>query len=120
METTKKLEAENANIEMEKKQLLKQIESEQGNVSQYHEKQARMTSEKNDLEIELANANDTLKRLEQARVNATNEKKSLEQENAVIKKDMADMDLVIQKLEQEKCGKDHSIARGRRAAPRRR
>ena len=109
VETTKKLEAENVSIEEEKRQLLKQIEAEQGNVSQYHEKQARMTSQKNDLEIDLSKANDTLKRLEQARVSATNEKKSLEQENAVIKKDMADMDIVIQKLEQEKCGKDHII-----------
>merc|ERR1711973_520297 len=73
VETRKKLEEENIQIERDKKALLKQIEAEQ------------------------------------ARVRATDEKKTLEQENAIIKKDILDMEVVIQKIEQEKCGKDHVI-----------
>merc|ERR1719282_1533012 len=109
VETRKKLEEENIQIEADKKALLKQIEAEQGNVSVYHESQAALSSQKADLEIELTQTQNKLVQLEQARVRATDEKKTLEQENEVIKKDILDMEVVIQKMEQEKCGKDHVI-----------
>merc|ERR1711931_558831 len=78
VETRKKLEEENIQIEADKKALLKQIEAEQGNVSVYHEKQAAIASQKADLEIVLNSANKQLQQLEQARNRATIEKKSLE------------------------------------------
>merc|ERR1712224_304861 len=40
---------------------------------------------------------------------ATNDKKDLEQESVVIKKDITDIEMVIQKLEQEKTNRDHTI-----------
>merc|ERR1712183_506501 len=104
-----KLLAENQVIEDEKKALLKQIESEQGNVSQYHEKQAKISAQKADLENELAASQDQLVKAEQARVQATNDKKELEQESVAIKKDITDVEVVIQKLEQEKTNRDHTI-----------
>merc|ERR1739838_1142868 len=109
LDTKEKLLAENQVIEDEKKALLKQIESEQGNVSQYHEKQAKISAQKADLEIELAASQDQLVKAEQARVQATNDKKDLEQESVVIKKDIADVEIIIQKLEQEKTNRDHTI-----------
>merc|ERR1711872_411378 len=54
LDTKEKLLAENQVIEEENKALMKQIEAEQGNVSQYHEKQAKISAQKADLEIELA------------------------------------------------------------------
>merc|ERR1719288_317780 len=48
-----KLLEDNKVIEEEKKTLLKQIEKEQGNVSQYHERQAKISSQKAELEIAL-------------------------------------------------------------------
>merc|ERR1712066_1019815 len=51
-----KLLEENKAIEDEKKALIKQIEAEQGNLSQYHEEQALMSSQKGELEIQLAAA----------------------------------------------------------------
>merc|ERR1712025_1062859 len=104
-----RLLAENKVIEEEKAQLLKQIEAEQGNVSQYHEKQARLTEEKAELEERLARAQETLALREQERIQAQNDKRDLEQETAVIKKDISDIELVIQKLEQEKTNRDHTI-----------
>merc|ERR1711887_286084 len=109
LDTKEKLLAENQVIEDEKKALLKQIESEQGNVSQYHEKQAKISAQKADLEIELAATQDQLVKAEQARVQATNDKKELEQESIAIKKDITDVEVVIQKLEQEKTNRDHTI-----------
>merc|ERR1711988_1250073 len=104
-----KLLEENKVIEDEKKALIKQIESEQGNLSQYHERQAAISSEKADLEIALAGATDKLAKTEQARVDATNDKKALELETTAIKKDIGDLEVVIQNLSQEKASRDHTI-----------
>merc|ERR1739838_929717 len=109
LDLKEQLLAENQVIEEEKKALMKQIESEQGNVSQYHEKQAKISAQKADLEIELATSQDQLVKAEQSRVQATNDKKELEQESVVIKKDISDVEMIIQKLEQEKTNRDHTI-----------
>merc|ERR1711981_476539 len=102
VDTKAKLLEENQVIEDDKKALLKQIEAEQGNVSQYHERQAKISSQKGALEEELVQEQDKLANREQQRVGATNDKKELEQESVVIKKDIGDIEMVIQKLEQEK------------------
>merc|ERR1711975_48774 len=109
LDTKEKLLAENQVIEEEKKQLMKQIEAEQGNVSQYHEKQAKISAQKADLEIELAETQNKLVMTEQKRIQATNDRKELEQETIAVKKDIADIEIVIQKLEQEKTNRDHTI-----------
>merc|ERR1711971_1476172 len=104
-----KLLEENKAIEEEKKALIKQIEAEQGNIGQYHERQALVSSQKADLEVALVTATDKLAKTEQTRVDATNDKKALEMETVAIKKDIADLEVVIQKLSQEKGARDHTI-----------
>merc|ERR1712241_1333942 len=47
--------------------------------------------------------------MEANRQQATADKRALEQENLVIKKDIEDLELAIQKLEQEKTNRDHTI-----------
>merc|ERR1711863_114844 len=47
--------------------------------------------------------------MEQNRQQAALDKKALEGDNLVIKKDMEDVELAIQKLEQEKTNRDHTI-----------
>merc|ERR1711931_107724 len=64
---------------------------------------------KADLEIDLNNAGKKLAMMEQARQNETAMKKGLEADNLVIKKDIEDLELAIQKLEQEKTNRDHTI-----------
>merc|ERR1719270_1348060 len=51
LDLKEKLLGENKVIEEEKRALIKQIEKEQGNVSQYHEKQAKISAEQGELEI---------------------------------------------------------------------
>merc|ERR1711884_409900 len=100
-----KLLEENKAIEEEKKALIKQIEAEQGNLGQYHERQATISSQKADLEIALAEATQKLAKTEQARVDATNDKKALELETVAIKTlndEIANQDEVINKLNKEK------------------
>merc|ERR1711892_1368018 len=100
---------EKVDIETDKKALLKTIDSEQGNMSQYHERLAKIGSEKGSLEGELVVWQDKLVKTEQNRVNAGNDKKDLELESVSVKKDIGDVEMVIQKLDQEKTNRDHNI-----------
>ena len=109
LKTKDRLLAENETIKEETKALLKQIEKEQGNMSEYHEKQAKFSAAKADCEAQLVIAQDTLIKKEQERQDATSDKKVLEQETVAIKKDIEDIEVAIQKLEQEKTNRDHTI-----------
>ena len=109
LDLKEKLLEENEAIKMEKDAILKQIESEQGNLGEYHERQAKIAAQKADLEILLQDITLQLADMERARQEATADKKVLESENVLIKKDMEDVELAIQKLEQEKTNRDHTI-----------
>jgi len=104
-----KLLEDNVTIEVEKKALMTQLESEQGNLSVYHEKQAKASAASADLEVQLATSQDILVQREQSRQDATTDKKVLEQEVISVKKDIDDVDVSIQKIEQEKTNRDHTI-----------
>merc|ERR1712025_214453 len=109
LETKERLLKENEQIEEDKKALLKRIDAEQGNMSQYHERQAKIQAEKAAAEARLAELQETLALREQQRIQAQNDKKALEQETDNIKKDMSDIQVTIGKLEQEKTNRDHTI-----------
>ena len=109
IETKTRLEGENKVIEEEKKALVKQLEAEQGNLSEYTERQAKANAQKADLEVQLVDAGNKLVEREQERIQATADKKTLEADNVVIKKDIEDLEIAIQKLEQEKTNRDHTI-----------
>lgn len=109
LNTKARLEEENVKFKDELKQIMAQIDSEQGNMSQYTERQAKASAQKADLEVQLHEAGEMLTKMEQERQMATGEKKNLETENSIIKKDIEDLELGIQKLEQEKTNRDHSI-----------
>merc|ERR1712165_606797 len=109
LETMKRLEQENIDMEEEKKSLVKQLEAEQGNMSEYTERQAKASAQRADLEVQLVDSGNRLIDMEQKRIQATADKELLEGDSVVIKKDIEDMDMAIQKLEQEKTNRDHSI-----------
>merc|ERR1712223_2285870 len=109
VETKKKLEAENVAMEEDKKALVKQLEAEQGNLGEYTERQAKASAARADLEVQLSAAGEKLTQMEENRQQAGLDKKALEGENVVIKKDIADLEAAIQKLEQEKTNRNHVI-----------
>merc|ERR1712020_185353 len=109
LKTKERLGEENELIKDETKALIKQLEAEQGNLSQYTEQQERAAKAKVDFEQKLVLAGQKLIQMEEERVQATADKKVLEGENLVIKKDMEDIELAIQKLDQEKTNRDHTI-----------
>merc|ERR1712241_635386 len=109
VQTKARLLEENVSVKEELKAMVKQLEAEQGNISEYHEKQAKISAQKADLEGQLAAAQELLTQKEQERQTATADKKVLEQEVTVVKKDIEDIEIAIQKLEQEKTNRDHTI-----------
>merc|ERR1711962_1667888 len=108
-DTKVRLLEENVVIEEEKKALLKEIEASQGDLGQYHARQAKCAEEKARLETALADAQNKLANTEKMRIQATADKKALEGETESVKKDIADMEMAISKLEQEKNSRDHTI-----------
>merc|ERR1712242_679825 len=109
LKTKAKLGEENELIKEETKALIKQIEAKQGNLSQYTDQQDRALKLKADFETQLTAAGQKLVEMEEERIAATADKKVLEGENVIIKKDIEDIELAIQKLEQEKTNRDHTI-----------
>merc|ERR1712128_135400 len=109
LETKSRLEEDNIKITEENKALLAQLEKEQGSVSVYHDKQAKATANISVLEGQLADAQKLLAQKEQERQDALADKKRLEQDNVNIKKEIGDMEITKQKIEQEKTARDHTI-----------
>merc|ERR1712042_270250 len=89
--------------------LTKQLESEQGNLSIYTDRQAKATKMKADTEQKLDQAQKALAGEEARKQQMTADRKVMEGEINVIKKDIEDLDLAFQKLEQEKTNRDHTI-----------
>merc|ERR1719333_2060705 len=109
LKTKARLLEENEAIKEEKKDLMAQLEKEQGNLSVYHDKQAKATAAIAGLEVDLANAQEALVAKEHSRQDAMADKKLLEQECTAVKKDIEDVEMAIQKIEQEKTNRDHTI-----------
>merc|ERR1712079_952601 len=100
LNVTKELEGVNKATEEEIAALTKQLEAEQGNLSMYHERQAKASATKadNEAQLEIAQKQDM-----------TADRKVMEGEVNSIKKDIEDLELAFQKLEQEKTNRDHTI-----------
>merc|ERR1712051_370685 len=93
VETKKRLDEECKELQEEKKALMTQLESEQGNLGEYSERQQKACASLKDLEVVLVDAGNKLFEAEQARIEATQAKKDLEGDNLVVKKDMEDLEI---------------------------
>merc|ERR1712226_1500727 len=97
------------NVKEEIGALTKQLESEQGSLSVYQDRQAKAAGQKAKCESELVSANNVLKNEIDARLEASEITKSMNGEVGVIKKEIEDLELALQRLEQEKTNRDHQI-----------
>merc|ERR1719216_723442 len=109
LNVTKKLEGSNVTVKEEIGALTKQLESEQGNLTVYQERQTKAAGLKVKCEQELAQANKVLANEIDSRIAASEDTKKMNGEVAVIKKDIEDLELALQRLEQEKTNRDHTI-----------
>jgi len=105
----KKLEATLATVQEEKNNLQSTLESSQGNMSDFIAKQNKLQSQKADLEAQLNEITARLQQEEDARNMLFQGKKKQEQEASGLKKDLEDLELVVQRNEQERATKDHQI-----------
>merc|ERR1712213_127144 len=109
LNVTKNLEGENETVKEEIIALTKQLEAEQGNLTVYQDRQAKAAASKVKYEQELEKANNVLKNAIDDRLAASEDTKKMNGEVAVIKKDIEDLELALQKLEQDKTNRDHTI-----------
>merc|ERR1712020_530479 len=109
LNVTKELEGTNILVKEEIGELTKQLESEQGNLTVYQERQTKAAALKVKCEQELAQANKVLANEIDSRIAASEDTKRMNGEVAVIKKDIEDLELALQRLEQEKTNRDHTI-----------
>merc|ERR1712096_392814 len=101
------LEQQNVSLKDEIKALSKQLESEQGNISIYTDRQAKANKLKSEIEIELATQQGILADQEASRAELAAEVKQHSGSINVVKKDTED--IAIAKVEQEKANRDHTI-----------
>merc|ERR1711992_344017 len=109
LDVTKQLEGDNVTVKEEITALTKQLEAEQGNLTVYQDRQAKAAGQKVKCESELVTANNVLKNEIDSRIAASEDTKRMNGEVAVIKKDIEDLELALQRLEQEKTNRDHTI-----------
>merc|ERR1719458_853026 len=109
LKTKDRLLEENVTIKEETKALMAQLEKEQGNLSVYHDKQAKATATKATAEAEPKDAQAVLSSEESSRVELSAEVKAHSGSVGVVKKEIEDIELAISKVELEKGNRDHTI-----------
>ncbi|XP_074602160.1 myosin heavy chain isoform X13 [Brevipalpus obovatus] len=105
----KELEVQNVKLLQEKNDLFLQLEAERSGAGDVEERLQKTISLKQDLEHQLHEIQDRLAHEEDAHATLSSSKKKLEGEVAHLKKDIEDMELNLQKAEQDKATKDHQI-----------
>merc|ERR1711963_1269589 len=110
LDVTAELEQSNVQIQDEIKDLTATLAKAQGDISQYTERQAKATAEKAELESELSTSQKQLAAEEASRIELAAEVKKHSGSINVVKKDIQDLELAIQKVETEKANRDHTIS----------
>jgi len=105
----KELEAALSKANLEKADLMGRLSGETNVVQDMKDKQAKLLAQKGDVEAQLSDTQERLQQEEDARNQLFQNKKKLEQEIAGLKKDIEDLELGLQKSEQDKATKDHQI-----------
>merc|ERR1712213_81126 len=98
LNVTKELEGANKDLDEENKALTNQLASEQGNLSQYQDRQAKAAAKKADMETKLAAGQRTLADTEAKRIDAAAARKAMDGDINNLKKDIEDLDLAMQKI----------------------
>merc|ERR1711872_546926 len=96
-------------MSQEKKDMMAQIEREQGDLSSYQQDLAKASSERAETEDTLSKTQRALADAEEKRNEMTEKKRKFEGDLSSFRKDIDDMDMAIQKAEQEKTNRDHTI-----------
>merc|ERR1712064_178481 len=82
--------------------LREKMREEQGDLGAYQEKQAKVSAQKADLEVQLEENTAKLEKLEREKANAGDSKKAVEREINNVRQDQADAQAKVQKSKQER------------------
>merc|ERR1712079_107053 len=104
-----RLNSEITQMTQDKKDMMKQIEQEQGDLSGFQQDLANASNTKSEKEDELANTQKKLADTEAQRADMQEKKRRYESDLSSFRKDIDDMNMSIQKAEQEKTNRDHTI-----------
>ena len=110
LDLTKSMESDNETFKDEIKAMSAELSKAQGDVSQYTERQTKASAKKVELEGQLAEAQNLLKAEEASRLELAAEVKAHSGSVNVVKKEIQDLELAIQKVETEKANRDHAIS----------
>ena len=108
-EARKQFEEANSRLMDEKLALLKRIETEQGDLAMFQERHAKAAAQHADMEVELADVNEKIRQEKDKKEDLIKNKRSMEQEVSSIRGDLSDIEIQVQKVEQERSNKDHHI-----------
>ena len=106
---TKQLEEENVKVKEETAGLKEELAAKSGDLAVYQQKQDEAQARKSKAEDDLVNIQGKLSREEAERINLQNEKKSMEGGVGGKKKEVEDVRMLLQKVENEKNSKDHTM-----------
>merc|ERR1719310_343901 len=104
-----RLNGEITQMTQDKKDMLHQIEQEQGDLSSYQKDLATATTAKAEKEEELVNTQKKLADTEAMRNEMMDKKRRFENDLSSFRKDIDELNMSIQKAEQEKTNRDHTI-----------
>merc|ERR1719445_1011144 len=93
----------------EKRTLMAQIEAEQGDLTTYQQDLAKVTEERSAKEEELSKAHIALADVEAKRNAMMDDKRRFEGDLTSFRKDIEDLEMTIQRAEQDNTNKDHTI-----------
>ncbi|CAL1262322.1 unnamed protein product [Larinioides sclopetarius] len=105
----KELETTNVKLLQEKNDLFLQLEAERATFSDLEERLNRALSQKADLATQLTDVQERLIHEEDAHLQMAQIRKKLELDLNTLKKEVEDLELTIQKAEQDKQSRDHQI-----------
>ena len=109
LETKKKLEAENEEVKIEIFTLKEKLTAEQGDLSSYEEKIAKISTQKADLEVQLAANQDKLAEEERLKAETDSESKDIEKVYDSQIRDYQDLVTKQEKLDNEVSKRDNII-----------
>merc|ERR1719431_1681757 len=89
--------------------MMERIETEQGDLSSFQKQLAELSEERSMKEEELAITNTKLQDTENTRNDMVDKKRRLEGDLSSFRKDIDDISMAIQKADQEKTNRDHTI-----------
>merc|ERR1712083_604697 len=106
---TKQLEEENIKIKEETAALNAELASKSGDMAIYQQRQAEALERKAKAEADLVTMQQTLAREEAERIELQNENKKMEAGVGIKKKEVEEVRMLLQKVENDKNSRDHTI-----------